>query len=114
MNIDIMVPQYEEGYKVQHRFGAWRVAYLTYADHFDNITYLERHMETDEIFILVEGTATLLIGEKAEPCEMIKNNIYNIPKGEWHNIRVSKNAVVIIIENEDTSKDNSEYMDFDR
>ena len=40
-------------------FGAWRVAYLNFSDRFDpeKADTLERHMETDEVFVLLEGEA---------------------------------------------------------
>ncbi len=108
--IDIYKP-HGDGYQVQHRFGGWRVAYLCYAEKFDRITYLERHLETDEIFVLLQGEATLLIGENAQRVAMEKGQMYNVPKATWHNIRVSRDAQVLIVENEDTGKHNSEYMD---
>ena len=109
MSIDIYSPD-KDGYEVKHTFGAWRVAYLRYAERFDRITYLERHLETDEIFVLLQGKAVLLHGVNIEKTQMELNKIYNIPKGVWHNIKVSKDALILIVENEDTSKSNSEYM----
>ena len=44
MEIDIYSPE-KEGYEVKHCFDGWRVAYLRYAEKFDDITYLERHLE---------------------------------------------------------------------
>ena len=109
MSIDIYSPD-KDGYEVKHIFGAWRVAYLRYAERFDTITYLERHLETDEIFVLLQGKAVLLHGVNIEKTQMEFNKIYNIPKGEWHNIKVSEDALSLIFENADTSKVNSEYM----
>ena len=109
MSIDIYSPD-KDGYEVKHTFDAWRVAYLRYAERFDRITYLERHLETDEIFVLLQGKAVLLHGENIEKTQMELNKIYNIPKGEWHNIKVSEDALILIFENADTSKSNSEYM----
>ncbi len=100
-----------EGYQTVMRFGAWRVAYLNYADRFDRITYLERHMLTDEAFILLKGQGTLLVGEDAATVVMEPNKLYNIKQGEWHAIRVSRDAQVLIVENADTSRENSEYKD---
>ncbi len=99
-----------EGYNRTHIYDAWRVAFLNYADHFDRITYLERHMLTDEVFVLLCGRAELLIGEKGEPVEMEPNKLYNIKKGVWHNIRVSRDAKVLIVENSETGRENSEYL----
>lgn len=103
-----------EGYNPTFKFDTWIVAYLNYAPRFDRKTleYLERHNETDEVFILLEGAATLLIGENGEEVVMDKFKQYVVKKGEWHNIIVSRDAKVIVVENSNTSKQNSEYMPF--
>lgn len=102
------------GYDPTFKFDSWIVAYINWAERFDpmGLTYLERHNETDEVFILVEGSASLLIGEKGEKVEMEKNKIYAVEKGMWHGIIVSKDAKVIVVENSNTSKQNSDYMPF--
>ena len=90
----------------------WTVAELNYADRFDErkISYLERHNLTDETFVLLAGEATLLIGEKAEhvPLEMLK--CYNVKAGVWHNIIVTPGTRVLVVENSDTSKENTDYL----
>ncbi len=101
-----------EGYKTVMKYGTWRVAFLNHADRFDQITYLERHMLTDEAFVLLEGRATLLLGETGAPTVMEPHKIYNVKQAEWHAIRVSPDAKVLIVENAETGRDNSEYMDF--
>lgn len=111
MNIDIYEPS-KGGYEAIHSFESWRVAYLRYAEKFDKIAYLERHMETDEIFVLLEGNAELIINENAEHIKMEKNKVYNVRKQVWHNIRVSEDALVLIVENDDTCRENTEYMTF--
>lgn len=97
-------------------FGAWRVAYLNYADRFDpeKADTLERHMETDEVFVLLEGKATLLIGETGTPCPMEKYKTYNVKKGVWHGILTSRDAHVLIVENADTADHNSEFMPLEK
>lgn len=102
------------GYDPTFCFGAWRVAYLNYAERFDKkgITYLEKHNETDELFLLMEGSATLLMGKDAEEVEMDRFKMYVVKKGEWHGIIVSEDARVLVVENDDTTKENSEYMPF--
>ena len=56
-----------EGYFAPYRFDGWRVAFLNHAERFtrQGISYLERHKETDEVFVLFAGQATLLMGEEA-------------------------------------------------
>ena len=45
-----------EGYKPLVDFGSWRVAFLRFIDELlpENIQRLERHVETDEVFVLLE------------------------------------------------------------
>jgi len=54
------------GYDPTMHFEAWRVAFLNHAERFDVIARLERHMLTDEVFVLLKGRAVLFIGENAE------------------------------------------------
>ena len=91
----------------------WTVAALNYAERFDekNIVDLERHNLTDEAFVLLAGEAALLVGERAERVKMEPLKVYNVRAGAWHNIFVSRDARVLVIENADTSKDNTEYRD---
>ena len=97
------------GYKGVHVFKSWRVAFLTQDEEYTKNTYIERHMETDEVFVLLKGKATLYIGMEREPVEMELNKIFNITAGTWHSIECDEEASVLIIENDDTTKENSEY-----
>ncbi len=99
------------GYDPTMHFDTWRVAYLNYAERFDPLTPLvqERHILTDEVFLLLQGKATLIIGDTLQKYEMKPFQLYNVKKGCWHHIHVSKDAKVLIIENNDTSQENTEY-----
>ncbi len=46
-------------------FETWRVAILNYLDeiHPEKIDFMERHNETDEVFVLIKGQALLFLGE---------------------------------------------------
>ena len=102
------------GYEVLVRYGSWRVAVITYAERFDraNLCRLERHMETDEVFVLMAGSATLFIGDEGTPVVMEPYRAYNVKQAIWHNICVSADAQVLICENLDTGLENTEYMDW--
>ena len=102
------------GYEPAMVFESWRVAFLNYESRFDEVTMIERHMVTDEVFMLLEGEATLFIGLENTPVVMEKHKIYNVKKGVWHNIKVSKDAKVFIVENDNTTYDNSEYIQLDK
>lgn len=110
---DLQIYEYSgDGYKPMHDFGAWRVALLRYGVRFDinTMTELERHLETDEIFVLLSGEAFLLIGEDMRRVSMEYGKIYNVPAGVWHGISVSEDASVLIVENADTTRENSERI----
>ena len=114
MSQELEILEYNgEGYAPVMRFEAWRVALLCYAERFDpNCPIkLERHLLTDEVFVLLEGEATLYIGEDMIAYPMEKNKIYNVKQGAWHRITTSRDAKVLIVENHNTSKENSEYLE---
>lgn len=100
------------GYRRLVNNAKWTLASLNWAPRFDekNIRELERHNLTDEVFVLLKGKATLLIGEKAERVEMEPVKFYNVRAGIWHNIMVSEDARVLVTENANTSKDNSDFL----
>ena len=91
------------GYKPVVRFGAWCFAELNHAEKFapENLSYRERHNRTDETFVLVEGRATLLIGEGMRRVEMARNRFYNVKAGTWHQILTEPGTRVLIVENDD-------------
>lgn len=101
------------GYNPTMHFEAWRVAFLHYAERFNVIEKLERHMLTDEVFVLLSGKAALLLGEAGRIVHMEPGKIYNVKKGAWHAIKVTPDAKVLIVENHNTSADNTQYMPID-
>ena len=103
----------KEGYFVPYSFEGWKVAFLNPAERFtrEGIARLERHTKTDEVFVLLKGHATLLIGACATEIDMIPEQIYVVEKNQWHNIIVSNDAKILIVENADTGLENTEYME---
>lgn len=99
-----------EGYMPIVDFEAWRVAFLRCDESLSKLVKLERHMETAEVFVLLEGTATLYIGLEKEPFLMEPFKMYNVHQAVWHAIVVSPDAKVLIVENRDTTESNSEYI----
>lgn len=101
-----MITYQGEGFQVLKEFEGWKIGYLRYNDRFSKFDQFERHLETDEVFVLLEGNATLYTDE--EECAMVPNALYNIPKGVWHHIVVSEDATVLVVENSNTTKENTE------
>lgn len=105
----------EEGYEKVMNYEQWRVAVLKYCEELEiqNISSFQKHCETDEVFVLLEGTCTLFEagdGEHLDDINMVpmeKNKAYNVKKGVWHTHTLEKNTTVLIIENENTCDNNS-------
>lgn len=95
-----------EGWKVLKEYEGWKIGCLRYSERFSGLGEMERHLETDEVFVLLEGDAVLCV--ENETMNMEKGTLYNVPKGEWHHIVVSKDASVLVVENSNTSKKNTE------
>ena len=95
--------------------GTWRVAVLRYLDRLlpPNLDTMQRHGETDEVFVLFAGRSILFIGEGNERVseihaqDMEPLTLYNVKKGCWHTHTLSPDATILIVENQDTSERNS-------
>ena len=99
------------GYRRVMSFGQWRVAVLGHSDFFaeENCVRLERHLETDEAFVLLDGEASLVVGEAAERVPLEKGRLYNVRKGGWHAVITCPGARLLVVENASTDASNSEY-----
>ena len=106
------------GYKPLIDFAEWRVAILRYLDDIqpDRIDSMERHTETDEVFVLLHGRGVLIMGgnraqvDGIHPQAMESGKLYNIKRHAWHTILLSRDASVLLVENRDTGRHNSEYF----
>jgi len=107
-----------KGYQPCIDYGEWRVAFLSHISELDaeRIDSMERHNQTDEVFLLLEGRCILLLGEgnpgieTIHALDMIPNTLYNIKKGVYHTHTLSKDALVLIVENKDTGPMNSDQI----
>ena len=104
----------DEGFQPVMAFEDWRLAGLNYSPDSDVSQpeyQIERHLETDEVFILTEGRAWLLIcgnGEHWEGCkvvEMGKGVIYNVRLGAWHGTIMAPDSRIILVEKRDTGSE---------
>jgi hypothetical protein len=112
----------DEGYQPLIDYGDWRVAILRYIDELlpENIGKMQRHDETDEVFVLLKGRCILYIGEGkdcvtsilAQDMEPLK--LYNVKRSSWHSHTLSEDATVLIIENRNTNITNSPEIDLDQ
>lgn len=99
-------------------YDKWRVAILCYSDELlaERIFAMQRHDETDEVFVLLEGRCILFLGEGRDSIkaitavDMVPRKLYNVKRGVWHNHTLSNDASVLIVENSDTTVQNSPKM----
>ena len=84
------------------------------ANDITGIDMLERHNLTDELFVLVAGSCTLISAEETPEglvfgkVEMEPNKVYCIPATMWHNTITQKDTKMILIEDSNTGMDNSD------
>lgn len=106
-----------EGYNPFFIRDNWQVAQLNHmpAQDLMGIEKMDRHLLTDEVFVLLKGVA-VLIGAKEQggrlafQCiRMVQGVTYNIPVDTWHNIAMGKDAELIIVEKSNTHLGDFEY-----
>lgn len=102
----------KEGFEDAVVYGDWKVAYITYSEQYSELREMKRHTKTDEVVILLCGTALISTYENGTllRTQMEKGKLYNIKKNTWHHISISKDAMLFAIENSDTTKENTERM----
>jgi len=104
-----------EGYLPLIDYGAWRVAVLRYTPDLeaDRLDTMQRHDETDEVFVLLTGRCMLFLGEgeteigAIHGVDMAPLKLYNVKRGTWHTHTLDRDATVLIVENVDTVIANS-------
>ncbi|MGN0427745.1 MAG: cupin domain-containing protein [Agathobacter sp.] len=105
----------KQGYEPLTDYGEWRVAVLTFCEdvRVESIRSMQKHDQTDEVFVLVSGRGTLFLagnGErpgKIEALVLEKGKVYNVKKGFWHNHILDERGTVLIVENRNTCDENS-------
>jgi hypothetical protein len=110
-----------QGYQPVVDYGAWRIAFLRYIGELlpQNIGEMQRHNETDEVFVLLAGRCILFIGGGDDQIasiyaqDMEPQKLYNVKQGCWHTHTLSEDAIVMIVENRDTGSDNSPEIELD-
>ncbi|MEK6752309.1 MAG: hypothetical protein AABZ00_08580 [Chloroflexota bacterium] len=105
-------------YKPLVDYQTWRVALMNYTADLtpDKINRMQKHTETDEVFVLMTGRCILFIGEgreavtKVHAVDMEPYKLYNVKKEVWHSHTFSEDARVLIVENRDTVDANSPFV----
>ncbi|WP_313185464.1 hypothetical protein [Lacrimispora sp.] len=104
------------GFQTMIRFESWRVALASRGNEQagEHVTSLSRHLETDEVFVLLKGGCTIYTGGTGEKISAIQTvemeplKLYNIRKGTWHARILQPDSQILVVENERTGDFNSE------
>jgi ureidoglycolate hydrolase len=113
---------FEQTYQPVLDFHGWKVAMLRHFDVVAPETFyrVERHWNTNEVFILTAGQADLIIlagdnqpGEPFYVFPMELNVAYNIQQSVWHHVVMSLDAHIIIFERNETSIQTTDYAELD-
>ncbi len=91
----------------------WAVALMNWEQRFDptGIGDIERHMETDEVFVLTRGKSVLFIVSEdgLQAFDMQPGIIYNVTKGTWHSVIGAKDTTWLIVESTNTTSQNTHH-----
>ncbi|MDD2362365.1 MAG: cupin [Oscillospiraceae bacterium] len=80
------------------------------------IDCLERHNQTDELFVLLSGSCVLLYANETdeglviEAEKMQPMRVYNIPRTLWHNTVTTEDVKLILVEDSSTGAENSDIL----
>lgn len=102
-----------QGYQplVSHR--DWLVALMNWESRFDpnHIGQVERHNQTDEVFVLTHGHGLIFVDDddKIQAFDMEPGVIYNVTRGTWHSVIGTRESSWLIVESNDTNKENTDF-----
>ena len=105
------------GFNVLKDYNSWRIATLGYdknSNSKEGIKGLGRHLETIEVFILIEGNAYMITaGYDSEPSKatiekLEQGKLFVVQEKQWHGAVLEPGSRLLIIENRNTSSINSE------
>ncbi|MFZ4616413.1 MAG: hypothetical protein ACOYM2_09500 [Rectinemataceae bacterium] len=105
-----------EGFAVVYRSGEYVVGIKNWrkANDLAHFTEVERHLQTDESFILLSGSCVILsaveeVGRLRFSGErMVEGRVYTIPRSLWHTTITQPGVKLALVEAAGTSSSNSE------
>ena len=105
-----------EGFEPIFHTPNFKCAFITLSPQyaFGEIKEMKRHNDSDEVFVLLSGSAVLLTREKGST-EYTKtvleyHTAYNMQQGTWHYLAVSEDALVFVAESGSMEKENTETL----
>ena len=95
---------------------SFKCAWIKYGSQYSygSVGVLKRHNESDEVFTLVCGRASLLTAD-TDPNKYIIRQLqigvaYCVKAGTWHHLAVSEDALVFVVENSGVSRENTDTI----
>lgn len=96
----------------------WTLAMILDSEpmHLENVTVISRHIETDEVFVLLEGDACIYagVGETVpitlRRISLQKNKAFVVKAGTWHATIPQSGCKILVVENSGTGSSNTEKM----
>lgn len=79
----------------------------------EKVVSMQKHTETDETFVLLQGKAMLFLADGEDRPEQISavrlepGRSYTVPLGVWHAPVMSEDAKILLVENNNTVDRNS-------
>ena len=102
-----------EGFQPLVEFGDWAVALMNWEARFDlsQVGDLERHNQTDEVFVLIRGRSLLfVVGEQGlQVHDMLPGALYNVTRATWHNVIGTRETTWLIVESRGTTQENTDH-----
>ena len=93
----------ETGFNSILKSEGWQIASITYDAQYskEGFTSMKRHRTSDEVFVLIKGSATLHTVEdgKLVSKNLEKETVYCVYKGTWHYLEISEDALLFVTEN---------------
>ncbi len=110
--------QYEgDGLSLVYDRGEWVIGIKNYkvANDISTLKVLEKHNMSDESFVLLGGSCTLITYDRKTRSvsteAMEQGSVYTIGSGVWHTTIMKPGTKMILVERSGTNMDNSELLD---
>lgn len=106
----------KDGFETIFQNDAFKCAFISPSDQYSygKIKLMKRHNDSDEVFVLMEGSAVLLTKDDDSDYQVtpLQQKIaYNVTKGTWHHLAVSDDALVFVTESGSMLKENTQSID---
>lgn len=105
----------KDGFETVFQNEAFKCAFISPSDQYayGKVKLLKRHNDSDEVFVLLEGSAVLLTQDEGyahQVTPLEKSTAYNVTKSTWHHLAVSDDALIFVAESGSMKPENTESI----